>query len=108
MENRIMGVFPALLNQPCWRMPRVLNESISIDIAVLVDPIERALNIRPDLLDEGKITGAPVVRAGEHDKQRRGIDTAVIPAERNLTCGRQFSFSRFMQDLARFCVLRRN
>src|SRR5579862_4465673 len=105
MEDRIVRVLPALLHQAIRRAPMVLNEAVSVRIAVAVDPLERSLHIGPDRLDEGDIRGAPVVSTGQHDKQRSGIDAAVIAGEGNLSKRGHLAAASLVQNLAGLSIL---
>ena len=55
--------------QPCCDeaaagAPRVLDEAVAVDVAVVVDPVERALDVRPQRLDRVAVAGAlPVLGA---------------------------------------------
>ena len=51
--------------------------------------------------DERAVAGARVVRAGEHDEQRRRVDAAVVASERHLAEARHLAAARLVQDLAR-------
>ena len=95
---------------PCWtrplrRAPRVFDEAVAVDVAVTVDPLERALDVGPDRLDQLSIAGALVVRAGEQDEQRRGVDAAVVAAERHFAEGGHFAAAHLVQNLAGLGVL---
>ena len=68
MEDRVMGILPALVDQPMVRATGILYESIPIAIAVAVDPGEGARNIRPNRASERAIAGTFVISAGQHDE----------------------------------------
>ena len=52
VEDRIVGVLPALVRQPRLGSARVLDEAVAIEITSLVDPRQRALDGRPQLADQ--------------------------------------------------------
>ena len=49
----------------------------------MIDPCERALDVRPNRLNEREVTRTRVVRSGEHDEKRRCVDATVVTFERN-------------------------
>ena len=71
VHHRIVGVLPALVNETGRRATLVLDEAVTIAVAVPVDPAERRLDGRPDRVDEGQITRALEVHAGKCDEQGR-------------------------------------
>src|SRR3974390_466592 len=52
MKDRIARILPALLDEAVIRLAGVLDESVAIDVAIFVDPCQRAKNIRPQLRDQ--------------------------------------------------------
>ncbi len=95
-----MRVLPALVLQPTSRAARVLDEAVAVGVRRAVDPGERALDRRPQLAHEGAVAGALGVAAGQHDEQRRGIDAAVVEAERHLAEVGHLAAAHLVQDLA--------
>ena len=85
-------------------MPPILDKPVLIGIAVFVDPIRRQFDVRPQRLDEFQVASPPVISARQHQKQRRGIDAAIVSAERNFTRGGHFPFAGFVQDLSRLGI----
>lgn len=78
----------------------VLDKAVSIEIAIVLHPVERRHDLAPDCADELEIAGALVIGGRKHDEQRRAVDAAVIPAERHLIeCG-HLALARLVQDFA--------
>jgi hypothetical protein len=85
MKDRIMGVFPSLLRKSAFCLARIFNNSIPIDIAKGIDPVECHFDIRPKALQELYVSSPVIISTGKHEKQWRRVHTAVIPAERHLS-----------------------
>src|SRR5579863_9705316 len=51
MENRIVTVLPALVDQTFFRPATIFDKAVTIAIAVNVDPVERRLYLRPKRAD---------------------------------------------------------
>src|SRR5215472_19292925 len=100
-----MRIFPALMNEPVFRPAAVFDETIAICVAVVVDPLKRALDVRPNRLQKSPVTGAPVICACQHHKKRCGVDAPVVAPERHLAQDGHLIITEFMQYLARLLVL---
>ena len=85
-------------------MLRVFHETVSIQIAEAVDPIEGPLDMRPQFTGEGPVVGALEVSIGEDDEQGRGVHAPVIAAKRHLTGGGHLAQARFVKNLSRLGV----
>jgi hypothetical protein len=105
-KHRVVRIFPALVRQPSLGCACVLDESVAIEIALLVDPGQRTLDRRPQLADQHVVAGALRVKAGEHDKQRRRVDAPIVEAEGYLPQRRHLAAPHLMQDLAGSASLR--
>src|SRR5208337_2725676 len=84
VEDGVVGIFPALILQPFRGRAGIFEKAVAIGVARAVDPMQRALDIRPDLTEEVLVAGALNIETGQKNEERRGIDAAVIKAERNL------------------------
>src|SRR5882757_6728053 len=71
----------------------------------MVDPLERALNVRPNRLDKSAVTRALKVCACQHHKKRRRVDAPVVAPERHLAQDGHFIITELMQHLAGLRVL---
>ena len=81
-----------------WRA--VFDEAVAVAVAVVVHPVQRRLDVRPQPLRERDVAGALEMRAGQRHEERRRIDAAVVAAERHLAEDGHFAIARFVQDLA--------
>src|SRR5664280_3329658 len=108
VKDGVVGIPPALVAQPVWRAPFVLQETVAITVAAAIHPCERGPHVRPELLCKRTISGALVIGAGEDDEERRRIDAPVIAAEGNLAERGNLSLPRFVQDPARLRLLSRD
>ena len=107
MKHGILRIFPSLMDEPVLRPAAVLHKAIAIEISRTINPLQRTLDIRPDLCDEGLIARPFVIGSGQHNEQRRRVDAAVVAAERNLIEGRHFSLACLMQNFANLGILLR-
>src|SRR5882757_5646467 len=103
MKDRVVRIFPALLDQTLFGSPTVFYESVSILISVNVDPRKRQFNVWPERVYEVKVTGAPIKRSRQHHKQWGRINTAVVASERDFSQRRHFAVAGFMHDFAGLC-----
>jgi hypothetical protein len=85
MEHRVPGVLPALVDEAAVTAPAILDETVAVGVAVLVDPDDRGLDVRPDRIQRVSIGGVLPVEPGERDEQRRRIDRPVVTRERHLS-----------------------
>ena len=83
------------------RAPQELDEAVAVAVAELVDPAQRHAHRRLELAHE-RVVARPAPRLREqHEKQRRGIDGAVVAREPDL--GRPPA-AQLVDDLARLGV----
>ncbi len=104
VANRVPRVLPALVGQAALGQPLVLDEAVVVQIAVVVDPLERREGVGPQLLDQLVISRPALVCIEEHDPQRRRIDRAVVRRVRNLTRACKLPVAQLVQDLARLSI----
>src|SRR5262245_3606567 len=107
VENRILGIFPALVGETALGRAVVFEKAVAIGISGAVDPGERGLDRGPQLHDDSVVAGALGIDAGEHDEERRRVDAAVVEAEGDLAQRRHLAFAHLMQNLSRLRVRRR-
>src|SRR5262249_9047646 len=105
MEDGIMGIFPTLMNETVFRPATVLDETVTVCVAIAVDPLKRALDVRPNRLHKSAVTRALVICACQHHKKRRCIDAPVVAPEWHLTQDRHFVIAELMQDFAGLRIL---
>ena len=101
-----MGVLPTLVDETEFRPTSIFHETVAVDVAIMVDPFEGALDVRPNRLNEYAVTRTSVVRTGEHDEKRSGVDAAVVTFEWNFAQRGHFASAGLVQHLARLRVLR--
>ena len=100
MEDGVVGVLPALVQQAAVGLPLVLHEAVAVPVAIAVDPVQGGLDMGPEGRDERTIAGTLIVDAGQQDKQRRGIDAALIAAKGYLLQRRHLAVAGLGQDFA--------
>jgi hypothetical protein len=105
VEDGIVGVFPALVEQTIARLAVILHEAVTVPVPIAVDPQERRLQVRPEGLHEDPVPAPLVVGACQQDEQRRGVHTAVVAAEGHLFQDGHLAVAGLVQDLAGLCVL---
>ncbi len=104
VENGVLAVFPALIDEPLVVLPRIFDETIAVAIAIAFDPFERRADMRPQLTDGLEVAGPLEIGSGEHNEERRCVDAAVVAPERHFSESRHLAMARLMQDFARLRV----
>src|SRR5271154_1159244 len=104
VEDRILRILPALLEQAGLRLSRILDEAIAIDIPEVIDPIKSCANVGPDAAQELYIRGASIVEGSEKDEERGRIHTAVVHPKGDLAQPCHLALARLMQDLSRLRI----
>ena len=104
VEDRVVGILPALVGETLLGGTIVFDEAIAVGIARAIDPGEGGLDRRPQLPDGGVVAGALRIETREHHEQRRGVDAAVIETEGHLAQPCHLAFAHLVQDLARLGI----
>ncbi|MFC7612168.1 hypothetical protein [Teichococcus aestuarii] len=107
MEDGVVAVLPALVQQPVRPLAAVFDEAVPVRVAVPVDPAQRRLDVRPQDAQRGQVAGSVEIGAGQHDEERGGVGAAIVAAERHLAEQRHLALPRLMQDLAGLGIGRR-
>src|SRR5207247_2645339 len=70
--NRIVRILPALVDEAKRRGTLVLDQAITIRVAIAEDPLERGPEMLLVLADELEISGAvPILRENHHEERCR-------------------------------------
>src|SRR5262245_64745915 len=93
------------MNETVFRPPAVLDETVTICVAVMVDPLNCAPDVRPNRLHKSAVTRALIICACQHHKKRCRVDTPIVAPERHLAQDGHFIITKLMQHLAGLCVL---
>ena len=104
VEDRVVRILPSLVDEALRVAAGVLDEAVAVGVAVVVDPAQGGFDVGPDRLDERPVGGAFVVGARQEHEQRRGVDAAVVAAERDFAEGGHLAAARLVEDLARLGV----
>src|SRR5690606_1867608 len=96
----VVRVLPALVREPPRRLARVLDEAVAVLVAVLIDPRERTLDVRPEPPEMLEVAGLLEIAGREHDEERRRVDRTVVQAERNLLAHGHLAAAHLVHDLA--------
>ena len=98
---RVGRVLPRLHDEAVIRAPQELDEAVPVAVAELVDPAQRLAHRRLELAHE-RVVARPAPGLGEqHEKQRRGVDRAVVAREPDLGSP---PAAQLVDDLARLGV----
>ena len=100
VEDRVVRILPALVDQALLVGAVILDEAVAVGIARPVDPAQRRFDVGPQLAQRFDVAGVLGVEAGQHHEQRRGIDAAVVQAERNLAQRRHLAAAHLVQDFS--------
>jgi hypothetical protein len=84
VEDGVVGVLPALMEQAIGGLLVILYEAIAVSVSVPVDPEEGGFDVGPEGFHERPVAGPFIVRASQQDKQWRSIHAAVVAAEGHL------------------------
>ncbi len=49
VEDGVVGILPALVFQAAIAFRLVLDKAVSVSVAILINPAQRCVNVRPDL-----------------------------------------------------------
>ena len=104
MEDRVARILPSLMQESGRRTSLVVDEPVVIGITPVLDPLERALDVRPQTFDELAIRGVAVIGSGQHYEQRGRVHAAVITRERDLAERGHLTAACLVQDLSGLCV----
>ena len=85
-------------------MTLVVDESVSVGVAVLVDPIERRANVALQFVEEIERARPGRMQAKQRQKERRAVNTAVVRRLGYLAKVCQLVEAQLMQNLARLLV----
>src|SRR5690242_17282517 len=102
VKDGIVRIFPALLHEPFAGMTGILQEAVAVAIAIMIHPIEGALDIAPNRTDEFEVSGAFVVGGSEHDEEGSGIYAAVVTAKGDFLGGGHLAFAQFVKNFSGF------
>ena len=93
------------MNETVLRPAAVFDETVTIRVAVLVDPLNCALDVRPNRLHKSAVTRALIICACQHHKKRCRVDASVVAPEGHLAQDGHFIITELMQHLAGLRVL---
>src|SRR6266850_107792 len=105
VKNRIAGIFPSLLRKAVRRLSRILDEPVSVCVAITINPIKRSEDVGPNASYKLEIICAKKIATRRHNKKRSGINAAIISSERNFSESGHFTAPDFMHDLSGLGVL---
>src|SRR5882724_8849162 len=105
MKNRITGIFPSLLCKAVSRLSRILDEPVSVCVAIAIHPIKRSEDVGPNVCYKLEIICAKKIATHRNDKKRSGINAAIISSERNLSERGHLTAPDLMHDLSGLGVL---
>src|SRR5690606_10394954 len=104
MKDRIVRVLPPLLHQAGFRLTRIFDEAVPVPVAVVVDPLERPSNGRPQMPQGTDVVGRRQVLRSQHYEERCRINTAIVAPKRNLLEPSHLAFTGLVEDLSWFGV----
>jgi hypothetical protein len=96
VKNRVLGIFPSLLNETVFRLTAVFDETVTVCVAIAIDPFKCALDVGPNRFHESPVARPLVIRACQHHKKRRRVYAPVVAPEGHFTQDRHFIIAEFM------------
>src|SRR5580765_2529210 len=106
VKDRIFRVLPSLVRQAVLTLAQVFDESVTIAVAIAVDPLKRGAYVGPQFPYGFEISGPFPIKAGKQHEQRRRIDRAIIHAKRNLSERGHFALAHLVENFPRLHVAR--
>src|ERR1700731_4224638 len=85
----------------------VLDKSVAVSISIMIDPMQRPFDVRPDAGNQFSVPGAFEIRRCKQNEERRRIYAPIIATKRDFPHSGHFTLPGFMQDLPRFSILAR-
>src|SRR6267142_6104552 len=104
MKDRVEGILPALVGESARRFAQILDVAVTVTIAVVFDPLDRAPRVGPQVIGQREIAGYFDAAAIKPEKKRGRVDTAVVAAERDLTGRGHFAGANLVHYLSRLLV----
>src|SRR4051794_12018398 len=105
MHDAIPGVLPALVHQSARASALIVDESVTIEIAIAIDPVQSTVNVRQQLLHKLLIGGPVKGYAQQNEKKRSGVHRTVVGTEGHLPIPDHLSGAIFVKDLAGLLVV---
>ena len=107
VEDRVPGVFPALVRQAVLRPPLVLEVAVTVAVPVALHPVDGRARVRPEVADQLEVIRDACIGSEQHAEERRRIEAAVVAAEGHLARRRHLAVACLVDDLAGLLVARR-
>jgi len=85
-------------------LPVIFDKAVAVAVTIFVNPGQRRHDIGPQRADGFLVAGAGEIARRQQHEQGRGIDAAIIAAERHFPQHRHFAVAHFMDDLARLGI----
>src|SRR5215217_5021930 len=104
MEDGVIRVFPALISKAAAGFAEVLDETVTVPVAVYVYPCQRRFDIGPYRRDGLDVAGAVKIHPGQQEEQRGGINGAVVAPEWHLAQIGHLAQPPLMQNFARLSI----
>jgi hypothetical protein len=104
MENCIVGVLPALVDEPARGAACIAEITAAVAAGPHLDPLHRSERVRPECPCECQIAGPPGILGEQQQKQWSSIDAAVILSERYFSGRRHLAVAQLVEDLTRLLV----
>ena len=106
VRDAVGGVLPALVRQPRLRPAPVLDETVAVEVAVQVEPLEGGVD-RAAQLPEQLERARPRALAAEHaEEERRRVDAPVMAGKGRFAERGGLSHAQLVQDLPGLLVAR--
>src|SRR3954451_19977182 len=82
MEDRVVGILPALVGEALFRSALIFDEAVLVGVTGAVDPGQPRLDGRPQVGQRRLVAGALEIASRQQDEQARASDAAVILPDR--------------------------
>ena len=107
VPDAVGGVLPPLIGEPPVRHPLVLDVSVAVEVAVVLDPLERPLRVGQELVHHlaGEAPSAQLTE--QHDEERGGVGGPVVDAPAAERQRGRVAEAHLVEDAARLLLASR-
>ncbi len=82
----------------------ILDQTVAVDVAVAVDPLQRPFRVRQQLAYQPVVAGPAPALVEQYQPERGGVDRPVVRYVRDLAGPRQLAAPQLVHDLARLLL----
>ena len=104
VQHGVAGIPPALVAQPGARAALVFDEAVAVEVAALVQPLERRVDRVAAVVEAVEVAGPHRELRHEQQPERCGVDRPVVRRVRDGAHAGQLPAPQLVHDLARLLL----